>query len=464
MLVNDSPELCYGCHERDIFTHTVGHEPVENGSCKDCHDIHSLKLKKDGNDLCLTCHVPAYNTYEHHFHKMDTDAAKCINCHMTGITYMGNDFRRDHSFRIPRPDLSIKNNVPNACNDCHSDKNYQWSENYIRQYYGERKKFNYGAVLSEGYLQKESADTSLMHLIKNDLYPEIVRATAIQYLSAYQSKELNELIKSMLGNPEPIVRESAVNAFQENNIMDLISTLSPILDDPIKIVRYAAANRLFELDNSFFSDSLYKKISKVMDEYLNSIIYTSDFPTGRFNLANYYSRKGDMIKAEKYYKDAIRMDDQFYPAKSNLALLYYSQGNLQNAELLFKDLIENNEEYSEGYYYLGLLYAEQKKYQEAANHLEKALTQKNPNPRVYYNLGLVYQYLNENQKAEKVLLAGSKLVPNNFDIIFALANYYLKQENFSRSLQYANELKLNFPSKPEGQMILNYIKEQGGIN
>jgi tetratricopeptide (TPR) repeat protein len=171
-----------------------------------------------------------------------------------------------------------------------------------------------------------------------------------------------------------------------------------------------------------------------------------------------------MIKAEKYYKDAIRMDDQFYPAKSNLALLYYSQGNLQNAELLFKDLIENNEEYSEGYYYLGLLYAEQKKYQEAANHLEKALTQKNPNPRVYYNLGLVYQYLNENQKAEKVLLAGNKLVPNNFDIIFALANYYLKQENFSRSLQYANELKLNFPSKPEGQMILNYIKEQGGIN
>ncbi len=83
---------------------------------------------------------------------------------------------------------------------------------------------------------------------------------------------------------------------------------------------------------------------------------------------------------------------------------------------------------------------------------------------MYYNLGLVYQQLNENKKAESVLLKGNSLVPNNFDLIFALADFYLKQENFSRSLQYANELKLNFPSKPEGQMILNYINEQGGIN
>ncbi len=66
---------------------------------------------------------------------------------------------------------------------------YQWSEDYIKKYYGERKKFNYGSVLSEGYLQKEGADTNLIHLIKSDLYPEIVRATAIQYLSALSEYE-----------------------------------------------------------------------------------------------------------------------------------------------------------------------------------------------------------------------------------------------------------------------------------
>ena len=172
--------------------------------------------------LCTQCHrAEEYDTYQHHFHKYANqtgepvknkfgdivpvgEGALCKSCHMPGRYYMGIDYRRDHSFRIPRPDLSIKFDVPNACNDCHADKDYQWSEKYIKQYYGERKKISYGGLLSAGYLRKEGADTNLMHLINNDLYPEIVRATAIQYLSGYHSKESNELIKSMLDNPEPI--------------------------------------------------------------------------------------------------------------------------------------------------------------------------------------------------------------------------------------------------------------------
>ena len=60
--------------------------------------------------------------------------------------------------------------------------------------------------------------------------------------------------------------------------------------------------------------------------------------------------------------------------------------------------------------------------------LKKLLKQDNPNPRVYYNLGLVYQQLNENKKAENILLTGNKITPNNFDLIFALSDFYLKQK------------------------------------
>ena len=101
---------------------------------------------------------------------------------------MGIDYRSDHSLRIPRPDLSIKYDVPNTCNDCHADKYYQWSEEYIKKYYGERKKIYYGSVcFQKDYLHKEGADTNLMHLIKNDLYPEIVRATADSISFSYQN-------------------------------------------------------------------------------------------------------------------------------------------------------------------------------------------------------------------------------------------------------------------------------------
>ncbi len=42
-----------------------------------------------------------------------------MNCHMPGRTYMELDFRRDHSLRIPRPDLSVEFDTPNACTGCH---------------------------------------------------------------------------------------------------------------------------------------------------------------------------------------------------------------------------------------------------------------------------------------------------------------------------------------------------------
>ena len=90
--------------------------------CSDCHDPHSAKLIHDGNKVCTSCHQhPAakYDTVAHHFHKPEGEGARCVNCHMPATTYMAIDSRRDHSFRIPRPDLSSSLGTPNACTGCH---------------------------------------------------------------------------------------------------------------------------------------------------------------------------------------------------------------------------------------------------------------------------------------------------------------------------------------------------------
>ena len=89
-------------------------------NCTDCHNAHSTKLLFEGNKLCTQCHVKEeYDTALHHFHEVGTESADCKSCHMTGKVYMGNDYRRDHSFRVPRPDQSVKYGTPNACNQCH---------------------------------------------------------------------------------------------------------------------------------------------------------------------------------------------------------------------------------------------------------------------------------------------------------------------------------------------------------
>jgi tetratricopeptide (TPR) repeat protein len=261
----------------------------------------------------------------------------------------------------------------------------------------------------------------------------------------------------MMDSPEPIIREAAINSFSSNNTVNLVNTLAPLLNDPVKIVRLAAAERLSAVQKDFFSGSQYIKLTEVRKEYLDALMYTSDFPAGKYNLGNYYSNEGDYLNAERFYNEAVKMDSLFYPAKSNLALLYYNQGKLQEAEKLFLDLIKNHSEYTQSEYYLGLLYAEQKRYEEAAEVLEKAASRADANPRIFYNLGLIYQYLDKKEKAESSLLKAYSSSPDEFDVIYALADFYIKQGEKKPALKYAEELKVKFPSKPDGSEMVNYI-------
>ena len=93
--------------------------------CSDCHDPHSTKVKFTDNQLCTSCHQhPAgqYDTVAHHRHQPGSKGSLCVECHMPATTYMDIDPRRDHSLRVPRPDLSVKHSTPNACTACHLDK------------------------------------------------------------------------------------------------------------------------------------------------------------------------------------------------------------------------------------------------------------------------------------------------------------------------------------------------------
>lgn len=90
--------------------------------CSDCHDMHSTKLIHSGNQVCTSCHQHSagkYDTPNHHHHAVGTPGAQCVNCHMPQTTYMAVDHRRDHSFRVPDPALSIATGTPNACTGCH---------------------------------------------------------------------------------------------------------------------------------------------------------------------------------------------------------------------------------------------------------------------------------------------------------------------------------------------------------
>ena len=439
--------------------------------CGDCHDPHSLKRKFEGNALCTQCHrADEYDTFNHHMHKAKGEAGTsfvnkegrklgpgdgnlCRDCHMPGRYYMGIDRRYDHSMRIPRPDLSLKLGIPNACTHCHDEKTDEWALQNVNKWYGEKRKPHYGSILADAAGGKAGADSGLLRIINSNLYPEIIRATAIGYLSSYPGPVAQAVVKKTCGDPDPLLRFTAVENFMPNDSSELFRTISPLLDDPIKAVRMQAAYRLSTFRKETFNEIQHRLFLKALEEYRNAQEYVADFPSGRYNLGNFYAKMKDLPKAEENYREAIRIDDLFYPAKANLVLIYYQEGKTDSVVKLCQDMITKNPESSDGYYYLALLYGEQKRYTEAIGLLVTASTRARSNTRILYNLGLLYQMTGQNEKCEATLVKGLKTDPCNFELLYALYAFHMNRNEHEKARPYMERMMICFPDEKQVRQI-----------
>ncbi|MFC1824558.1 multiheme c-type cytochrome, partial [Thermodesulfobacteriota bacterium] len=322
-------------------------------SCSNCHDVHSVVLLKEGNDLCLQCHrADEYDTREHHFHKKRGEpgepikaadgsvlfdvgtGAECVQCHMPGRTYMGIDYRPDHSFRIPRPDLSVKLDTPNACNRCHVDKTGQWSDDTITKWYGPGRRRHYGNIIKDGLDRLPGARKDLIQLASNPLYPVIVRATALSLLSAYPGEDTVRVYELALMDDEALIRRTAVASLNTLDMRRRVKLISPLLYDPVKAVRTEAASKLAGEPSRYLDTDQQKIFRAALNEFIASMEYSGDFAFGRYNLGNLYATLNSHEEAIQNYQAAIKIDALFYPAKVNLAMLYNQSGDQDRAELL----------------------------------------------------------------------------------------------------------------------------------
>ena len=444
--------------------------------CSDCHDVHSARTVKDSNKLCLQCHrAGVYDTGGHHFHKKKGEkgqaiksadgkvifevgtGALCTECHMPGRYYMGNDYRPDHSFRIPRPDLSIALGTPNACNRCHVDKTSQWSNETITRWYGPGRRAHYGTIIDAGRRRLPGAGKELIRLAGDPLYPVIVRATALSLLEAYPASQTAAAFEHALMDDEALIRRAAVDQLNTPDLKHRTGLLTAALYDPVKAVRTEAARRMAEIRDAGLDAGQKKVFRAALAEYRRAMEYSADFAFGRYNLGNLYSNLKQPEKAVQNYRAAIRIDSRFYPAKVNLAMLYNQMGRKDEAEVLLREVVADHSEQYEIQYSLGLLLAEKRKYEEAAHHLASAAAGLPQRSRVHYNLGLLLQQLKRDAEAEKAMLTALELEPDNLDYLYALADYYLKRQKYSKARQIAEQMASKHPNNSIGRDILKFI-------
>jgi len=447
--------------------------------CSDCHDVHSLKLLKDGNGLCLQCHRAAeYDTKAHHFHKKRGEkgepiksadgkvsfkvgtGSQCIQCHMPGRIYMGIDYRPDHSLRIPRPDLSTEINVPNACNRCHFDKSHGWSDETITKWYGPGRRSHYGTIIEAGRKGSIRAEEALLKIAVDPLYPVIVRATALSLLAPYPGEKTRHVFALALMDDDALIRQTAVNSLTVYDERQITALLGPLLYDPVKAVRMEAARRLAGKPSTHLREEDQKDFKQALSEFEKSMEYAGDFAYGRYNLGNLYVALAQPEEAIRNYQAAIRIDDLFYPAKVNLAMLFNQMGDKERAETLLHEVVTANPQEYQVAYSLGLLLAEKKKYREAAHYLGLAARGMPDHSRVHYNLGMLLDYLRKDSEAEKALLRALDMEPENIVFLTALAQYYVKRNRVAEAMGMAKRILAADPKDRRGLEILKWTNRQ----
>ncbi len=424
-----------------------------NVTCSNCHNPHSGKLLLAGNAMCLSCHQPKYDSPSHHFHTANTKGAECINCHMPERTYMGNDQRRDHSFRIPRPDQSVVYNTSNTCNGCHTKQSAKWAADIIVKKYGPKRAYHFSDDLLPGSLLNEKSEYHLVKLISDTAQPEIARATAAFYLGSIVTSKSAAALLGSLKDLKALVRYQALRSLENFSPEIWVESAQECLSDKVRAVRIAAADLYHRLPPQAIPVAAKAAYAAADVENRKFLQYQTDFAVGNVMMADFELQAGDYGNAIQHYVRALEKDNQMNYARLNLSAAYNSVGNNKEAlnTLQFAEKLDQHNDRI--YYNLGLLYYEMGDAKKAMFNFDKAVKLKSTNPDLYYNYGLLLQQTNQHKLSEEVLKNGYSMNPNSAKITYALTYFYLQTNKPKEAKYYAERLYQLDPRNPQYQQV-----------
>jgi predicted CXXCH cytochrome family protein len=436
--------------------------------CTDCHDPHSLKLKYTGNQLCAQCHVQAkYDTPSHHHHAIGSAGAQCVECHMPARLYMVIDSRRDHSFRVPRPDLSVKLGTPNACTNCHTKpgETNEWAAEAVRKWFGDKRPDDphWAPAFAAAHSRQPEGERLLWSLMERKSTPSIVRASAVDLLAGYGSQASIDARRHALTDYDPLVRRTAVYAADGGNVPLLETELIRRLADSILAVRVSAVTRLAYLPRETFSSEQRTLFGKVLDEYRVSQSLSLDHAGGHLALGGLERHNAQRLRESGLLADAAALDAQALEHwRAAIRVEPYIAGPRGELALMLER--ENGDP------------QEVLKLREEELALRERDAKLAPqNGEIHYQLGMLYVLLGRYDAATGALTDACRAAPDNYLFRMALALVYQRRYEmtgeevlFNAAAQELKTLHDQQPKDPRAGAILRDLiqmrqtKQQGG--
>ncbi|HWS40897.1 MAG TPA: multiheme c-type cytochrome [Arenimonas sp.] len=429
--------------------------------CSDCHDPHTQKLKAEGNAVCAGCHLSAkYDAPSHHRHKLGSSGAQCANCHMPETTYMVIDPRRDHSLRIPRPDISVSTGAPNACNNCHRENDAAWAADAIK---------NWGITNPKGFQQysgafhaaasnQPDANVQLANVASGYQHPAIARAGALELLANYPTQMSIFAASKSLNDADPVVRRAAITALQSLPPEQKQAQLSLLLSDSVRTVRMEAANALVDAMLGATPEQMLA-FNKASAEYVAAQKFIADTPEGQSSLGGFYARQGKYPDAEKHLQLAMQQEPNYIPAYINLADLYRMQGRETESELTLRNGIKIAPQAAALHHSLGLSLIRQKKIPAAIIELRASTRLEPQNTRYAYVLAVAYNSVGQSPAAFSEIRRALKQSPNDLDLLIAGATFAKQTGEVEQIRFYVQELVNRYSNDPNVRQFLQELNQ-----
>lgn len=300
--------------------------------CSDCHEPHAARLRAEGNALCLRCHDARLETPQHLMHAAGTPGGRCVDCHMPTRSYMRIDARRDHSLRVPRPDLSLRYGTPNACDGCHHERGGQWAADVLARQYGAgaRGLQQYTPALHAIRTQAPQAEAAIQALWIDAAVPDIVKATALSEAGPYLHNGLADLLREALRADNPLLRLGALQALESAEPTARWALAAPLLQDSRRAVRVEAARILGAVPPEAIAEA--QRLDPAWREFVAVVNLNADRAEWHAVYAAALAGRGEAAQAIRELQTALRLDPGFIAAYANLADVWREAGDEQACE------------------------------------------------------------------------------------------------------------------------------------
>jgi predicted CXXCH cytochrome family protein len=428
-------------------------------TCSDCHDPHSAKLRLSVNETCLQCHSSEkYSSVTHHRHEAVTPPLSCASCHMPTKTYMVVDQRHDHSFRVPRPDLSAKLGTPNACNDCHTDKSPEWAASAVDRWHGRNRKGfqNYAEAFTAAWSDQPDAANLLAAVANDSKAPAFARAGAMAELSSRASPASINLARTSFSDPDPMVRIGALDMLEGVPVAQAWPLASSLLSDSNRGVRIRAAALLAPVPTARLSPADREHFERAADEFIAAQRLNADRPEARSALGNFLRQRGQLASAEIEYKAALRLSAQYVPAAINLADLFRQLGRESDGESLLRTALTTSTRDAGLHHSLGLTLVRLKRVDDAIGELGIAAELEPDRARYAYVYAVALHSAGRVERSIAVLKQSLARHPRDRDSLLALISFYRDAGDAASALAVAQQFAL---AVPEDQNVARLIQE-----